>query len=224
MRTEPYKLNGSQGVSPKWRRLLRDNDADSQGRKKSVSAGRKANPDGTNGRSKRKTRPLVKKLPIRGRNSRLHRSDVDTLQEPFAKTYSAGAYLRISCRPVEDILAPVLPMDGVAMLSGEKGVGKTFLAMSIAMSVASGKDLFGWRCSRKRRVFFVEPELTVSTGQARLQMVAESQGLSRMPKNLTIWSAAAQYPNPPPNLAKPSQTEAMVRQCSQYDLLVIDSM
>lgn len=154
----------------------------------------------------------------------MRESDDAPPEKPFRKTFSAAAYLRISCPPVDDLLAPIIPMDGVAMMSGEKGVGKTFLAMSIAMAVASGKDVFGWSCTQKRSVFFVEPELTVSIGQARLNMIAESQGLSCMPRNLTIWSAAAQYPEPRPNLARPSQIEAMVRQCGRYDLLVIDSL
>ena len=60
--------------------------------------------------------------------------------------------------PIEDILRPVIQYPGITMISGEKGVGKTFLALAIALTVASGKGLFGWAGSESRRVLYIDAE------------------------------------------------------------------
>jgi KaiC/GvpD/RAD55 family RecA-like ATPase len=47
----------------------------------------------------------------------------------------------IDTRPVEWLWRPYLPSGMVAMLSGDPGVGKTYLALAIAAAVTTGRDL-----------------------------------------------------------------------------------
>jgi len=212
MSTKLIKSNGSMSVSPKWRRLAPKKQSN------------KNHGDTKIENEVRKRKPLKQKLPIRGRGSRNTDTDRKTSDGPLAKTFRASDFLGIPSQPVGVLLGPVIPTHGVAMISGQKGVGKTFVAMSIAMAVASGRDLFGWECTKPQRVMYMDPELTVSTLQLRLKMIADSLSLDRMPRKLTIWSAAAQYPLPPPNLAKSEQIDVLVEQCSRFDLLIIDSL
>jgi hypothetical protein len=77
--------------------------------------------------------------------------------------------------PREFLLAPWLPRQGLAMLYGPRGGGKTWLAWSIAMAVASGSELFGkWGAPRPGRVVYVDGELPA--GVIRDRMTAAKRG------------------------------------------------
>lgn len=77
--------------------------------------------------------------------------------------------------PREFLLAPWLPRQGLAMLYGPRGGGKTWLAWSIAMAVASGSELFGkWAAPRPGRVVYVDGELPA--GVVRDRMTTAKRG------------------------------------------------
>lgn len=77
--------------------------------------------------------------------------------------------------PREFLLAPWLPRQGLAMLYGPRGCGKTWLAWSIAMAVASGSELFGkWAAPRPGRVVYVDGELPA--GVVRDRMTTAKRG------------------------------------------------
>jgi len=208
---------GALGESPKWRRLVAE-QAETVGEK----SGRKKRNKKKNKRRKRK--PLKTKLPIRGRDNRNSERTEENPDAPLARTFLIDEFMEIPAPSVKSILGPVIQERGVTMISGEKGVGKTFVSMAIAMAVASGRNLFGWECAEPQSVMYMDPELTVSTLQTRLKMICDSLRLDSMPRGLSIWSAAAQYPAPPPNFAKSSQIDALVKQCRHIDFLVVDSL
>jgi putative DNA primase/helicase len=54
--------------------------------------------------------------------------------------------------PREMLLDPILPERNLAMLYAPRGVGKTLLALSIGLAVASGSPLLRWNAPRQRRV------------------------------------------------------------------------
>jgi putative DNA primase/helicase len=77
--------------------------------------------------------------------------------------------------PREFLLAPWLPRQGLTMLYGPRGGGKTWLAWSVAMAVASGSELFGkWRAPRPGRVVYVDGELPA--GVIRDRMTTAKRG------------------------------------------------
>jgi hypothetical protein len=79
--------------------------------------------------------------------------------------------------PREFLLAPWLPRQGLAMLYGPRGGGKTWLAWSVAMAVASGSELFGkWTAPRPGRVVYVDGELPA--GVIRDRMTTAKRGRS----------------------------------------------
>jgi len=118
----------------------------------------------------------------------------------------------------------VIQFPGITMISGEKGVGKTFLALAIALTVASGKGLFGWVGGNAKRVLYLDAELSLAVFQTRIAQVAAALSVADIPKSLFLWSAADQYPLPQPNLAQSSQTRALVEQCRKFDLVVLDPL
>lgn len=79
-------------------------------------------------------------------------------------------FLDMEIPPREMILAPILPTQGLVMLYGIRGGGKTYVALSVALAVASGTSTLGgyWNADEARRVAYVDGEMSASVMQERL--------------------------------------------------------
>ena len=81
----------------------------------------------------------------------------------------------------EYILVPIFPTKGIAELYAWRGSGKTFVALDIAHSVASGMpNCFGangvWEIPKARPVLYVDGEMNREDLQERLQQIARAHG------------------------------------------------
>jgi len=61
-------------------------------------------------------------------------------------------------KKVEWLIEPILPVDGRLILTGDAGVGKSTLALDLAISVARGKPWLGRHPSRRGKVLIVDEE------------------------------------------------------------------
>ena len=95
------------------------------------------------------------------------------------KCVTAQEMLELKLPQREMLLAPVLPTQGLAMLYSKRGLGKTYMSLSIAYAVASGDQFLGWQAPRPRPVLFVDGELPAATLRDRLAAV--TQGMSQSP-------------------------------------------
>jgi len=66
------------------------------------------------------------------------------------------------------LLAPVLSTDSLTLLYGPRGIGKSFLALAMAWSVATGVSFLKWHTSRPRRVLYLDGELATVDLRHRL--------------------------------------------------------
>jgi putative DNA primase/helicase len=81
---------------------------------------------------------------------------------------SVREFLELDLPPRGLILEPWLPTQGLAMIHGKRGVGKTHLALAIAFAVASGATVLGWSAPQPRRVVYLDGEMPAATMQRRL--------------------------------------------------------
>ena len=79
-----------------------------------------------------------------------------------------GEFLTRDIQPREMILDPIIPTQGLAMLFSKRGVGKTFLSLSIGYAVATGTSILRWKSSKSIKVLFVDGEMPASLMQERL--------------------------------------------------------
>jgi hypothetical protein len=96
------------------------------------------------------------------------------------KCVTAQEMLELELPQREMLLAPVLPTQRLAMLYSKRGIGKTYMSLSIAYAVASGGEFLSWQAPRPRPVLFVDGELPAATLKDRLAAV--TQGMSRTAK------------------------------------------
>ena len=74
------------------------------------------------------------------------------------------------------ILNPIIPEQGLVMLFAPRGVGKTYVSLTIAYTVASGSVMFDgkWSCDTPRKVLFVDGEMPASVLQERMARIIDS--------------------------------------------------
>ena len=66
------------------------------------------------------------------------------------------------------LLDPILPERSLSMIYAPRGLGKSWLALSIGLAVAGGDSLLRWKAPEPRRVLLVDGENPMADLQGRL--------------------------------------------------------
>lgn len=127
--------------------------------------------------------------------------------------------------PVRDyLLHPIIPMQGIVILFAQRGIGKTFFALSFALAVAGGLSVFNWRAPRGYHVLYVDGEMPAIAMQERLAALALGMAAPAYAmKNLSILTPDMQS-RPMPDLATPSGQMALEPFLDGINLLVLDNL
>src|ERR1700730_10702650 len=73
---------------------------------------------------------------------------------PSLKAIGLKDFLNIDVPRREMLLSPILPERSLAMLYAPRGIGKSWLGLSIGLSVAAGQPLLRWSSPRQRNVLY----------------------------------------------------------------------
>lgn len=77
--------------------------------------------------------------------------------------------------PLDDkeffIIKEVLPENGTLGIWGGSKVGKTFFAQNLAMDIALGRDFFGLKIDGKKKVLYVNSEITTKNLRSRFRNI-----------------------------------------------------
>ena len=87
---------------------------------------------------------------------------------PPAFAPSASDFLAMEFPPRRMLLAPWLPMGGLAMLFAPRGVGKTHIALEVAYAVATASSFLRWHAPEPHPVLIIDGEMPAGTLQERL--------------------------------------------------------
>src|SRR6185369_3102076 len=71
-------------------------------------------------------------------------------------------FLALELPPREMLLAPILPERSLSMLYAPRGIGKSWLGLTIGLAVSSGSPVLQWTAPGPRRVLFVDGEMLLS--------------------------------------------------------------
>ena len=143
---------------------------------------------------------------------------------PPLKAISMEEFL-LSTLPERDyLLHPVIPEQGIVMLVAKRGIGKTFTALHMSLSVAGGLSLFNWHAPKARHVLYVDGEMPAISMQERLAALAT--GMAAPPhamQNFSIITPDIQS-RPMPDLATTYGQQALEPFLAGVDLLVLDNL
>jgi putative DNA primase/helicase len=82
-------------------------------------------------------------------------------------------FLQLQLPARENILAPWLPTQGLAMVCAPRGIG-THFSLGVAYAVSCGVSFLNWQAPVPRGVLFIDGEMRAGTLQKRLARIARS--------------------------------------------------
>lgn len=87
------------------------------------------------------------------------------------RVVSISEFLRLELPPRENILKPWLPTQGLAMVYGPRGIGKTHFGMGVAVAVASGGVFLKWESANPFGVLYLDGEMPSVVVQERFSNI-----------------------------------------------------
>ncbi|MCC6347906.1 MAG: AAA family ATPase [Nitrospirales bacterium] len=111
---------------------------------------------------------------MRDEESRLQDEETERRKERL-RAVGIGELLSLELPPRENVLSPWLPSQGLAMIYGPRGTGKTFMALGIGYAVACGAPFLDrWAAPAPRGVLYIDGEMPAVTIQERLARIVRS--------------------------------------------------
>ncbi|MFZ4381316.1 MAG: AAA family ATPase [Sandarakinorhabdus sp.] len=146
-----------------------------------------------------------------------------TVEQPLSPL-TCGEFLAKEFPPREMLLAPILPQKSISMLFGPRGLGKTFMAMGIALAVASGGTFLGWTAPVPAKVLYIDGEMPASLMQDRVAKAVRHLDRPDLAKaNLFILSAD-EIGRSLPDLGSEAGRKLYAPLLEQVDLIIIDNL
>ena len=101
---------------------------------------------------------------------RLKRAKYIEGAEKKLRVVPVGIFVEMKLPRRSFLLEPIIERQGLVMLHAYRGVGKTYLALEIAVAVASGRKFLNWTPSyRPQEVIYVDGEMPANLLQERLR-------------------------------------------------------
>lgn len=150
---------------------------------------------------------------------------VDT-PAPKRKTVCVGIddLLAMALPEREPILAPWLTEQSLSMLYAWRGLGKSWLALSIGYASAVAGEVLGWQAPTKRRVLYIDGELPARTLQSRLALIVNSFDAEPLPGGFSVLTPDLQPDGVMPNLSDQAGQEAIDAYANDADLIIVDNI
>jgi len=131
-------------------------------------------------------------------------------------------FMSLNLPPRENILSPWLPRQGLTMIYAPRGIGKTFVSLSIAYAVSSGCSFFSWSAPVPRGVLFIDGEMPASVLQERLAKISVSNDLEPV-EPLRIITPDLQ-PSGMIDLSRREDQVELQRHLEGVELIIVDNL
>jgi putative DNA primase/helicase len=158
------------------------------------------------------------KIPLEG-----HPPPEAKRAKPVLRTVSAADLLAMDIKPREMALAPIMPLPGLSMLYAPRGMGKTFVAMSIACGIAAGGTALRWTATAPRRVLYIDGEMPAGQLQERLALILRGSDRQPEPGHLQFL-ASDLMPDGMPSITRSEVQEAIDEAATQSDVVILDNL
>lgn len=135
-----------------------------------------------------------------------------------------GDFVNLDVPVREMVMAPVLPVQGLAMVYAPRGLGKTFFALGLAHAVAGGGPFLRWNAPQPRRVLYVDGKMPAALMKERTNLVIRGTGYAVLNlDNLRILSADLQG-DVQLDVSTVEGQELINRHISDVEVVVLDNL
>jgi len=133
-------------------------------------------------------------------------------------------FLAMEIAPQEAILEPWLNSKSLNLLHAKRGVGKTYMGLSIAYAVSTGTEYLKWKAPKPRKVVYFDGEMSSYTMKSRLKAISEATPCeTQFHENLRILTPDLQE-GPIPDLADRQWHDAIRDLISDAELVIVDNL
>lgn len=109
-------------------------------------------------------------------------------RKPFGEKVNTKSFLPGECPEITWAVEELLCEQDVFLLSGEGGIGKSYILVELALALAEGRALFNrFPISRAYRVLYLDAEMSRTAVNRRLWRMIRGLGTKACPANLDIW-------------------------------------
>jgi hypothetical protein len=157
-----------------------------------------------------------------GRSMSQIRKAVSEPNKQSLQAIGISDFLNLDVPAREMLLSPILPERSLAMLYAPRGVGKSWLGLSMGLAIAAGESLLRWSAPRQRNVLYVDGEMPMVSLQERLKEISAGMGSSIPNDGFRI--LAADNVEGGINLSTEHGQEAIEPLLSGIDLLILDNL
>lgn len=124
----------------------------------------------------------------------------------------------------EWLLYPFIQQKSACMLYAKRGIGKTYLGLSIVLAVSAGVDFINFSVPNPRNVLYIDGEMAAQDLKTRITKLANGLNIrSDKTANLKILSSDLQN-EPLPNLATKEGKEDLEKLITDIDLVILDNL
>lgn len=92
----------------------------------------------------------------------------DNRRKKIIKAVSLNQLLDMDIKPPEYFLEPFITSSSLGMIYADRGLGKTFLLLSIALAIASGANFLKYKAPKPRKVIYLDGEMSLYTMKDRI--------------------------------------------------------
>jgi putative DNA primase/helicase len=150
------------------------------------------------------------------------RQTISGPKQQLLRSIGINDFLNIDIPPREMLLSPILPDRSLAMLYAPRGVGKSWLGLSVGLAVAAGESLLRWSAPRQRNVLYVDGEMPLVSLQERLKEI--SAGFEADIPNDRFRILAADNGEGGINLGTDEGQQSIEPLLTDIDLLILDNL
>ena len=149
-------------------------------------------------------------------------SKQDDIRPPLV-VYSLDELLELKIPKRQYLLSPWLQSQGLCMIYSTRGFGKTWIALEIAYTVASGGQFLSWKSENPAGVLYIDGEMALIELQERASQIdmRESKELKAPLKFLTRDAQDCNFPNLS-TIEGQNQIESLIR--DDIKLVILDNL
>jgi len=148
------------------------------------------------------------------------------VQAKRLKSMDIEAFLRLEIPPREMLMSPIIPEQGLVMLHAARGIGKTFISLSIAVIIASGRQMFDnkWSCPKPKKVLFIDGEMPQAVLQERCASIVMGFDIEYIPEGNFNIITPDQQDEGIPDLSTQDGQKSIEEHLNGVKLVIIDNL
>ena len=106
--------------------------------------------------------------------------------------------------PLEHVIHPWLPTQGIGFIFAATGLGKSLFAMNLAYAVAIGGNYLKYSCPKPRKILYIDGEMSYHDIYSRFMLIVSQQGENKyFPDNWNILTPDKVHPFKLPKISTP---------------------